>query len=105
MTRKAHGAICHCGAAVITGDDNDRAALAATVDPRHLTRGGELLAVIDGRTIYELSSGRLYRRDRWMLRGPCRHPVLAEHRCQERIPDTWRLPPTPPTPPRQETAW
>lgn len=95
MTRRAHGAICHCGAAILAGDDNDAAGLPARVDPPRLTRTGELLAVCAGRKVYELDLGRLYRRDRWMIHSPARGPVLAEHRCEARVPDDWKAPPAP----------
>jgi hypothetical protein len=99
MTRKAHGAVCRCGAAILVGDDADRAALTARVDPVVLSRTGELFAVCDRRHVYARDpSGALHRRDRWMLRSAAREPVHAEHRCGDPPPATWLLPPTPPRP-------
>lgn len=96
MTRKAHGAVCRCGAAILVGDDADRAALTARVDPVMLSRDGELFAVCDRRHVYARDpSGALHRRDRWMLRSAAREPVLAEHRCGAPIPSLWIAPPRP----------
>lgn len=102
MTRRAHGAVCHCGAAILAGDDNDAAGLPAKVDPRRLTRSGELLSVIAGRKVYELDAGRLYRRDHWSIRSKARGDVVAEHRCGHPIPDDWKAPPAPPAPTPEE---
>lgn len=96
MTRKAHGAVCRCGAAILVGDDADRAALTARVDPVVLSRTGELFAVCDRRHVYARDlAGALHRRDRWMLRSAAREPVHAEHRCGAPIPSLWIAPPRP----------
>lgn len=97
MSRRAHGAVCRCGAAILAGDDGDVAAVGARVDPRHLNRTGELLAVIDRRTTYALDPrGALHRRDRWTIRAPARGPVLASHQCGRPLPVHWLTPqPTP----------
>jgi hypothetical protein len=108
MTRLAHGSTCRCGAATLYGDDADTAGYPTRVDPAHLTRGGELLAVIAGRSVYEWARGRLYRRDRWSIRSQAAAPVLAEHRCGDPVPTGWRLPPAPrptPTPTTEEIPW
>ena len=101
LSRKAHGAVCKCGAAILVGDDNDTAGLEAKVDPRRLTRTGELLAVIAGRSVYEIDHGnRLYRRDRWMLRSTATATVLPSHTCHQPIPAHW----TAPMPPARRPA-
>jgi hypothetical protein len=108
MTRRAHGSLCHCGAATLYGDDADTCGLPARVDPYPLTRRGELLMVAAGRHAYEWEFGRLYRRDRWSIRSQAAAPVLAEHRCGDPVPTGWRLPPAPrptPTPTTEEIPW
>lgn len=96
MSRRAHGELCRCGAATLAGADADACALQAVVDPRPLTRSGELLAVAAGRVTYEIDAGnRLHRRDRWSIRSAPSRPVLAEHRCYHPIPGDWIAPPSP----------
>jgi hypothetical protein len=72
---------CRCGAAVLAGLDADRCALAVLVDPAPVDVRGEALAVLAGRSTYDLHGLELDRRDVWRLAGPRRAPVLAEHRC------------------------
>ena len=102
MSRKVTASTCpQCRQDVLAGDDADRAAFSAVVDPVPLDRGGELLAVVDGRQTYEIANDRLYRRDRWALRSEPRGTVVAVHRCGHPLPYTWRQP-TPPPRPAQE---
>lgn len=96
-SRRASGHACGCGAAVLAGVDNDRCGLNATVDPTPLSQAGEWLAVLAGRTTYELADGRLYRRDRWTIATPPRGATVAGHRCRDPIPATWHAPPAPVT--------
>lgn len=87
-----------CRADLLVGLDGDVAALSAICDDQHLTRAGELLAVIAGRHVYDLDvRGDLNRRDRWTIRTP-RDVVVPEHRCHEPIPITWRKPRPKPQP-------
>jgi hypothetical protein len=99
MTRAANPARCRdCGAKILVGIDSHRAGLIAVVDTEPLTRTGELLAVCAGRRVYAQDlHGWLMYRNRWRLRSPTRR-VLAEHRCGEEIPETWRQPPDPARP-------
>jgi hypothetical protein len=74
-----------CGAPILTGLDNDRAALTAKTDPTPLTPLGETIALLQGRTTYNLTTTsnrkELHHRDQWQIRTPRKHPVLPEHRC------------------------
>lgn len=105
--RRAIPSTCACGAAVLHGVDANVAGFTATADSRPLTRTGELLAVIQGRAVYDLDSRpSLHRRRAWHIRGnpptPYR-PVVAEHRCGQPLPDAWIAPTAPATPPRDTT--
>lgn len=98
MNRRACPTIHRCGATVLTGLDNDLAALVARVDPEPLTALGEVQALTAGRTTYALRGQALDRRDRWSIPGhPPSHalPVHAEHRCGEPLPADCYLPPLP----------
>lgn len=97
--RRAQATICgRCGAATITGPDDDRAALVAAVDPDILTRTGELLAVIAGWATYEHDrDGGLWRRDPRRLRSTAAEHVHPSHRCSLPIPAAWTAPTTPTT--------
>lgn len=44
-----------CGAPVLRGDDGDMCALTVTVDVEPIDRVGEMLAVLSGRSTYELT--------------------------------------------------
>ena len=91
---KALTATCACGLKILIGLDAGAAAFTVTVDLAHLTRDGELLAVIVGRRTYRLdSSHRLHRRDKWHLRTPPTQVILSEHLCGEPIPNLWRKAP------------
>lgn len=96
--RRAVATACRCQAIVLIGLDGDTCAFTATADYRPLTRTGELLAVIDGRAVYELDHGlRLHRRDRWSIKSPARR-VVAGHTCGSPLPAHWVAPkPTPVT--------
>lgn len=76
-----------CRQPTLTGLDADTAAFTATADPAPLDPLGEALAVLAGRTTYELhhagSRLELERRDSFAMRTPAgaKTDVLAEHRC------------------------
>lgn len=90
-----------CWADLLVGLDGDAVALDAIADAAGLTRAGELLAILSGRTTYEVDArGALHRRDRWSIRSP-RLRVVATHRCWEPMPADWMTRPTPPR--RQQT--
>ena len=98
MTRRAYvETTCPiCWADLLVGLDGNVAAFDGIADAAPLTRMGELLAVVAGRLVYEDDAGRLYRRDRWMLRDTV-GKVVAEHRCWEPVPAHW-IEKTPPRP-------
>jgi hypothetical protein len=93
-----------CHLPTLAGYDADTCALDTWCDLAELTLAGEVHALLAGRTTYELTTERLYRRDRWTITGrPAGRmtPVFAEHRCHAPIPATWAVPPLPaqPAPP------
>lgn len=78
-----------CHALILTGLDDDIAAVAVRVDPNPLTPLGEALAHIDGLRTYSLQheAGRLILnyRDHWRIAAwpaGTRGDVMAEHTCQ-----------------------
>lgn len=90
-----------CGGEVLRGLDSAVAALTATVDPYPLSPLGEVEALRDGRRTYYLHWGALEPRDRYTIPGhPPSHAllVLAAHRCDQPIPETWIKPPAPAAP-------
>lgn len=96
LSRKAKARECRkCRAWVLAGLDGDVAAMEAIADPHYLTAVGELEALLDERTTYDLEHGRLYRRYHWNIAkraAGTRHLVLAQHRCQQAMPREWQLP-------------
>lgn len=86
--RRARTATCPtCQRPVLRGLDHDRTAGVATVDPSPLNPLGEALALLDGRSTYDLAwRGRyeLDHRNQWVV---AKHPpsssrcVVTEHRC------------------------
>lgn len=78
-----------CRAQVLTGLDNDWAALDATADPTPLGHQGEALAHLTGLTTYALrrrgNRYQLTRRDRWQVptrrNWPTSYDVVAQHQC------------------------
>lgn len=92
MSRAAITARCsRCRADIVVGLDAHLAALLVTCDPEPLTRTGELLAVCAGRRVYHLDiNHHLWHRSAWRLPTAARGRVLAEHRCGEPTPSTWR---------------
>lgn len=96
--RRASIRVHSCHAPILAGLDANVAALSVAVDPYPLTPTGEVEALRDDRRTYVLLRGELDRRDAWTIPG---HPpgpgctVLAEHRCEARVPDDWKAPPAP----------
>jgi hypothetical protein len=89
---------CRCGATVLTGLDNDYAALVVVVDNSPITAAGEVAALTAGLATYALRGGALDRRDRWNIPGhPPSHklPVHAQHVCSQPMPASWLLPVAP----------
>jgi hypothetical protein len=85
-TRAAGIRLCpKCRAPIITGLDADICAFTVRVDPTPLTPLGEAVAVLQGRTTYNLAGGpgrkELDPREAHHIEKPRRYPVLAEHRC------------------------
>jgi len=98
--RKARLAPHRCGAWVLVGPNASRCALTATVEPYAITALGEVQALRDGRTTYDLRHGELEYRDRWSIPGKPPGPdrtVVADHRCGHPLADAWRRPPQPDT--------
>lgn len=78
--------IClRCGAPILTGLDADKAALTVRVDLIPIDILGETVALLNGRTTYDLvaihDKKELHHRDQWQITAPRKYPVLAEHRC------------------------
>lgn len=76
-----------CRASILEGWDGDQLAVRATVDPDPVTALGEALALLAGRSSYELRSYTagmaLHQRDRWQITGrnADQHFVLVDHEC------------------------
>lgn len=95
LTRRAH-VRTHRGCGLPTLSGICDIGFDAWCDLAELTAIGEAEALLAGRRTYELYAGRsLYSRDRWTIHsrpaGGARHPVLAEHRCDEQLPAGWIL--------------
>lgn len=104
--RKASLIRCKCGEHILTGLDDRVCALSARVDIYPLSNLGEVEAMRAGRRTYWLRGRELDRRDRWNIAGnpASTITVLAEHRCDERIPATWCRPIHTPAPRRTVDA-
>jgi hypothetical protein len=94
-TRRAQPRLCHtCDAHVITGLDDNIAALAVIADPTPLDQLGELTALTQGRRTFTLETDGprlvLNYRDagRIQHRPPCghRYDVLPSHTCGRPLP-------------------
>lgn len=86
-----HGPCPRCGADTITARTPDRvAAVDVRADPTPLDPTAEILARLDGRLTWCLTTGehtgdRIRWRDRWHIAaGHCTHTVIADHRCRPR---------------------
>jgi hypothetical protein len=95
-----------CKSHVIAGLDADRCAREAVCDPLALSKQGEALALIAGRSTWHLLAGRLEYRDHWRIlgypAGSVNRPVVASHLCHHQIPSDWAAP-APITPLRTHT--
>lgn len=88
--RAAKARRCRCREYVLAGLDGDRCAFPVAVDPDPLSRLGEAVALVAGRSTYSLRmlSGRLEldHRNHFEIRGEVartnlRHDVLVRHTC------------------------
>lgn len=74
-----------CRATVLAGLDADMAALPVRCDPTPLTEMGEAVALLQGRTTYDLlptKTGReLHERTPHFISKPRRYSVFATHKC------------------------
>jgi hypothetical protein len=90
--RSAGLRLCNrCGAPILVGLDADVAALTAHTDPDPIDTAGEVLALLAGRTTYDLApraGGRrqLDYRAAWNIKAQRRYPVLVSHSCGRPIP-------------------
>lgn len=78
-----------CKTPTITGLDSDIAALAVRCDPTPLNAIGEAIALLGGRTTYDLASGpgrkELWPRNADHISVTRRYPVLADHQCNRSL--------------------
>ena len=80
----------------MTALDHWTAAIPVHLDPWPLNPQGEVEALRDGRRTYQIRQWGVRYRNAYRIAGNPPGPrttVLAEHRCGEDIPDTWRQPP------------
>jgi hypothetical protein len=79
----------HCRTTVLAGLDADSAALPIRCDPTPLTLMGEAVALLQGRTTYDLlavKTGReLYERTAYSIKKPRRYQVFATHKCDNSL--------------------
>ena len=84
VRRRAVLATCRtCAAPILAGHDDD--GLVTRTDPTPLTRTGELVVHLAGRSLWSLEAGELVRRDRWRIRSP-RPVVVPGHVCGQPVP-------------------
>jgi hypothetical protein len=78
-----------CHTTVLAGLDADAAALPIRCDPTPLDALGEAVALLQGRTTYDLietKTGReLYERSAHTIKKPRRYQVFATHKCAESL--------------------
>jgi len=103
VSRRARARLCRCGAPVMVGLDHDNCAMPAICDPAPLNALGEVQALMEGRTTYELSrilnTYVLDYRDADNIKA---HPagsgalfeVLAAHKCGIEYAPTMQAPKT-----------
>ncbi|WP_394425504.1 hypothetical protein [Streptomyces sp. SGAir0957] len=88
--RTREGTCPRCHSPVLRARVGRVAALDVTADPTPLDPLGELLARLDGRLTWHLTTSalgaqRITWRDQFHIRaGPAKHPVIADHRCPPR---------------------
>jgi hypothetical protein len=95
-----------CDALVLRGRDGHATIRVATVDPQPISQVGEAVALIQGRTTYNLYTAEgsrleLYRRTDFHIRGERHRPVVADHVCGAAPLDPADLPP--PAPPKPQS--
>lgn len=99
VRRTARLDICRCGEHTMVGLDDDRCAFSARADIYPLSNAGEVAALRQGRHTYMLRRRALDRRDQWLIAGTPADSatVVAEHRCDQPVPESWRrrITPTP----------
>lgn len=85
-----------CRAATLTGLDHHTCAREIHVEPYPLSTLGEVEALRNGRTTYQIAYYGLAARNASMIRTRRAGSVmvLAEHRCGEPLPPIWLAPPT-----------
>ena len=85
----------HCHAPVLTGQDSPTAGITVTLDPQPVDNLGEVLALLQGRRTFAVStvnqSGnhrRVFdeRTASWIRTGRPIAPVHPEHRCNQPLP-------------------
>jgi hypothetical protein len=76
---------------VLVGDDDDRCAMTATVDPAPVTQLAEVIALLAGCASYELiRHGKhrveIHHRDEWRVHSERQNkPIVLEHRCPGKV--------------------
>lgn len=111
ISRRATWRRCtRCQVPILTGLDDDTAAMTVHADPHLLDPAGEATALLTGRATYRLRNrgGRLEldHRDHWQIRGDPAGtvPVLPAHACGQPLSGTWihaaHATTTPPTDPQ-----
>lgn len=86
MKRHAQPGTCpRCHAGVLTGPDDDFAAVLATVDPQPIPAADEWLALLAGRPTYTLDArglqGVLNARTHWAIRANNERALYVAHEC------------------------
>lgn len=88
-----------CNSPVLRGLDYDPAGIMVDADPTPLNQLGETIALLTGRTTYDLAYSNSRRileyRDQHRIGGKRRYPVLPEHRCGAPLTDYQETPPKP----------
>ncbi|MUL39612.1 hypothetical protein FZ103_00185 [Streptomonospora sp. PA3] len=74
-----------CRAPVLAGYDADICALSVQIDPTPITEIGEAIALMEGRTTYDLTTSRgrkeIHHRAEHNISAPRRGPVYPAHIC------------------------
>lgn len=88
ISRKANLRNCRrCDGPIIVGLDHEPCGIPTSADPTQLDPVAEMFAIALGRWTYDLTNTpALERRNRWSIRAPRRHPVLASHQCRAGVP-------------------
>ena len=85
-----------CGQITMVALDHWTAAMPVQLDPWPLSPAGEVEALRAGRRTYQIRHWGVRHRNAYRIAGNPPGPrttVLAEHRCGEVTPETWRQPP------------